>query len=90
MRLQAEIEEFSRGMLEKANTEKNRAKCNPMDESWEDLLEGLIDEMYELIEEVYNIHEGDTKYAPIRLPYEAYDVALRAMFLAMKAKQNGG
>ena len=40
-----------------------------------------------LIEEAYNIHEGDTKYAPIRLPYEAYDVALRAMFLAMKAKR---
>ena len=87
MRLQAEIEEFCRGMLEKANTEKNCAKCNPLDESWEELWEGLLEEVHELIEEAYAIHEGDTKFAPIRLPYEAYDVALRAMFLAMKAKR---
>ena len=87
MRLQAEIEEFSRGMLEKANTEKNRAKGDPLNESWQELWEGLLEEVHELIEEAYAIHEGDTRFAPIRLPYEAYDVALRAMMLAMKAKQ---
>ena len=87
MRLQAEIEEFCQGMLEKANTEKNCAKCNPLAESWEELWEGLLEEVHDLIKEAYAIHEGDTRYAPIRLPYEAYDVALRAMFLVMKAKQ---
>ena len=86
MRLKAEIDEFCRQMLATANLKKNAEKCDPLEMSWRQLIMKLIEETSELLDEAEAAAGGD-KFASCRLPLEAYDVALCAMFLALKSQK---